>query len=382
MKRVFHHRILRPLHAFFPHIRFQCHGLRSKAFSRIPTRHQPRRHHNDNDNGCPKNQKPWNEAFGSRFQLRKSRGQHLLTNPRVLDSIVRRANIHPADTVLEIGPGTGNLTVRLLQSASKVIAVEIDHRMVDSLLGRVSQLGLADRLTVIKENALTTKLPPFDLCVANIPYGISSPLIAKLLFETRPPCFRTATLLLQKEFARRLIAMPGDSDYNRLAVNVGLVANVEFLMDVSKKDFVPSPKVDSTLVKIRPRDVVPVVDLDEWLAFIRTCFSKRNKTLGAIFKQKKKVAELLGRLVKPNSPKLREVEEEEDDDDDDDDDGDDCEYREEEVGGYGLEVGLFKEKVIGILKSGGFEEKRPSKLSNEELMHLLQLFNKEGILFH
>ncbi|XP_039125845.1 ribosomal RNA small subunit methyltransferase, mitochondrial-like [Dioscorea cayenensis subsp. rotundata] len=376
MNRVFHHHILRSLVAFFPHIRFQSHGLLSKAFSRIPTRHQPHRHHNyndnDNGNGDPKNQKPWNEAFGSRFQLHKSRGQHLLTNPRILDSIVRRANIYPDDTVLEIGPGTGNLTVRLLQYASKVIAVEIDHRMVDSLLGRVSQLGLADRLTVIKENALMTKLPPFDLCVANIPYGISSPLIAKLLFETRPPCFRTATLLLQKEFARRLLAMPGDSDYNRLAVNVGLVANVEFLMDVSKKDFVPSPKVDSTLVKIRPRDEVPVVDLDEWQAFIRTCFSKRNKTLGAIFKQKKKIAELLERLKKK-----KEKEEEEEDDDDDD-----CENGEAEVGGDGLEVGLFKERVIGILKSGGLEEKRPSKLSNEELLHLLQLFNKEGIVFH
>lgn len=88
------------------------------------------------------------EWQGERFHLFKSRGQHLLTNPRVLDSIVRRAKILPTDTVLEIGPGTGNLTVRLLKLAGKVIAVEIDERMVDALHNRVSKLGLEDKLVV------------------------------------------------------------------------------------------------------------------------------------------------------------------------------------------------------------------------------------------
>ncbi|KAJ0974157.1 hypothetical protein J5N97_016122 [Dioscorea zingiberensis] len=372
MKRGFHHRILHVL-VPFPAVRSQSHGLRTKSSSRFSVRGRGHRHEDDDGGEDLEKQKPWDEEAGSRFKLHKSRGQHLLTNPRVLDSIVRRAHIRPDDTVLEIGPGTGNLTVRLLQSASKVIAVEIDHRMVDALCGRVSQLGLDDRLTVIKENALKTKLPPFDLCVANIPYGISSPLIAKLLFESRPPCFRSATLLLQKEFARRLLAVPGDSEFNRLAVNVGMVATVEFLMDVSKRDFVPCPKVDSTLVKIRPRAESPAVDLEEWLAFTRTCFSKRNKTLGAIFKQKKKVAELKERLSKSYVPQSIESQDDDADVDDDDDDDDDDD---------GLDVGEFKEKVIGILKAGGFEEKRPSKLCNEELLHLLQLFNQQGILFH
>jgi len=84
----------------------------------------------------------------AKFQLHKSRGQHILTNPRVLDSIVKRAQVLPTDTVLEIGPGTGNLTVRLLESARRVVAVEIDGRMVDALQMRAERLGLQDRLTV------------------------------------------------------------------------------------------------------------------------------------------------------------------------------------------------------------------------------------------
>lgn len=225
---------------------------------------------------------------GRRIYLYKSRGQHILTNPRVLDAIVRKARIRPTDTVLEIGPGTGNLTLKLLEAADKVVAVEIDTRMIEILNRRVSECGLGDRLTVICKDALKTQFPKFDLCVANIPYGISSPLVAKLLFGSCT--FRSATLLLQKEFARRLLANPGDSEFNRLAVNVKLVATVEFLMDVSKKDFVPCPKVDSSLIRIQPQSHIPDVDMDEWQAFTRTCFGKKNKTLGAIFKQKRGIS--------------------------------------------------------------------------------------------
>lgn len=82
------------------------------------------------------------------MHLYKSRGQHILTNPRVLDSIVRKSYVKPTDTVLEIGPGTGNLTLRLLEAAEKVVAVEIDKRMVEILDKRVAERGFQDRLTV------------------------------------------------------------------------------------------------------------------------------------------------------------------------------------------------------------------------------------------
>ncbi|RAL46539.1 hypothetical protein DM860_004818 [Cuscuta australis] len=283
------------------------------------------------------------------INLLKSRGQHLLTNPRILDSIVRKSGILPTDTVLEIGPGTGNLTLKLLNVAGKVIAIEVDKRMIEILNKRVAEHGLRDKLTVVCQDALKTEFPQFDLMVANIPYGISSPLVAKVVFGTTS--YRSATLLLQKEFARRLLANPGDSEFNRLAANVKLVADVELVMDVSKRDFLPCPKVDSSVVKIHPKPSIPDVNLDEWLAFTRTCFTKKNKTLGAIFKQKRMLMELL---------KLQGVKEA------------------QEV----VELTSFKEMVINVLSFGGFDDKRPSKLSHEELLHLLSLFNQAGISFH
>ncbi|PKU71927.1 ribosomal RNA small subunit methyltransferase, mitochondrial isoform X1 [Dendrobium catenatum] len=322
---------------------------------------------------------------GESFHLLKSRGQHLLTNPRVLDSIIRRAKVLPTDTVLEIGPGTGNLTVRLLELALKVIAVEIDERMVNTLQNRVAKLGLEDKLVVITGNVLKMELPHFDLCVSNIPYGISSPLIAKIFLRSFKSCFRSAILLLQKEFACRLLAKPGESDFNRLALNVRLVASVDFLMNVSKKDFVPCPKVDSSLVQIQPKLKIPDINLDEWLGFTRTCFSKRNKTLSAIFKQKKKIIDLYENSQ--SNIKNCKTTENEDRVGDYDLDGTN---ESDEGSATSLELGLqnstevlrFKEKIVRVLKDGGFGEKRPSKLSNEEFLCLLQLFNKEGVFFH
>lgn len=211
--------------------------------------------------------------------------------------------------------------------------------------------------------------------VANIPYNISSPLVAKLVYGSNT--FRTATLLLQKEFSRRLLANPGDSDFNRLAVNVKLVADVKFVMDVSKKEFVPPPKVDSSVVMITPKEVKPDVNVQEWLAFTRTCFGKKNKTLGSMFRQKKKVMELLSLSAGRNGLNVGVMNQTCGDSDSDvEEDGKD------DLLCLDTEASMFKEKVIGILRTNGFEEKRPSKLSHGDLLHLLSLFNQAGIFFH
>ncbi|WOH00442.1 hypothetical protein DCAR_0519802 [Daucus carota subsp. sativus] len=336
----------------------------------------------DDHNGKYRKKKENHEVF---LQLHKSRGQHLLTNQRVLDSIVQKSDIRSTDTVLEIGPGTGNLTLKLLEVAKHVIAVEIDKRMIEILNKRVAECGFEHKITVINKDALKAEFSEFDLVVANIPYNISSPLLAKLLFGSST--FRSATLLLQKEFARRLLANPGDSDYNRLAVNVKLVADVQFVMDVSKRDFVPCPKVDSSVVMIFPKDDVPYKDLDEWGAFTKTCFTKKNKTLGATFKQKKKVMELYKLF---NRRDLSEEEKSADGCSNDrcnDEDGEvkeDCSDEEacDQLSGLDTGVSNFKDKIMAVLKSGGFDDKRPSKLPNTELLKLLLLFNQAGIYFY
>ncbi|XVF17965.1 hypothetical protein REPUB_Repub10bG0170600 [Reevesia pubescens] len=190
---------------------------------------------------------------------------------------------------------------------------------------------------------MNAEFPQFDLVVANIPYGISSSLVAKLVYGRNP--FRSATLHLQKEFAHRLLAKSGDSEFNILAANVKLVANLEFVMDVSKKEFLPCPKVDSSVVIIRPKAEVPDVNLDEWWAFTRTCFSKKNKTLGATFKQKKKAIELLKLAKTTSSNKQNDLigknydgNSEEEETDGEDGFASSC---------SNVEMTLFKEKIVG-----------------------------------
>nr|ADE76404.1 unknown [Picea sitchensis] len=322
-----------------------------------------------------------------RIELHKSRGQHILTNPRVLKSIVDKAGVRETDTVLEIGPGTGNLTLELLQAARRVIAVEIDPRMIEAVHKRVQGTEMAQRLELVRGDILRTDLPSFDICVANIPYQISSPLIFKLL--STMPKFRNATLMLQKEFGRRLVAKPGDSLFNRLAVNVDLLASAKLLMDVSKRDFTPCPKVDSSVVRIEPRAWPPPVDLSEWNRFTLMCFTRKNKTLGAIFRQKKTVFCLMKKAelwhekqkLKGSHDNLEKIVSdlsllgELDDDTTDTEDIDVESDRDNE------KFVCFKEKIVNILKSGGYEDKRSSKLSVKEFLRLISLFNKEGIHF-
>jgi 18S rRNA (adenine1779-N6/adenine1780-N6)-dimethyltransferase len=99
----------------------------------------------------------------------KSRGQHFLKNPLVVTSIVEKSALKPTDTVLEIGPGTGNMTVKLLEAARKVIAVEVDPRMVAEVTKRVQETPHGDKLQVIFGDVLKADLPFFDVCVANVP---------------------------------------------------------------------------------------------------------------------------------------------------------------------------------------------------------------------
>lgn len=215
-------------------------------------------------------------------QLRKQLGQHLLKNHKVIDSIIQAGQVHPEDTILEVGPGTGMLTKRLVSIGKRVEAIEYDRRMIDSLRHSFASEVETGKLVLTQGDFAKLPVPAFDVCLANIPYQISSILIGKLL--AHPSSFRCAVLMLQHEFAQRLMARPGSSQYSRLSVNVQLSAHVETIMNVPRGDFKPPPKVDSQVVKITPHATPRAQGLDRQRldTLLRICFHRKKRTLRAL----------------------------------------------------------------------------------------------------
>ncbi|VDM01821.1 unnamed protein product [Schistocephalus solidus] len=191
--------------------------------------------------GIPKSKKSKDavglKSGGIRFQ--RDKGQHILKNPLVVQSIVDKSGIKPIDTVMEVGSGTGNLTVKLLEKAKKVCAFEVDPRMVAELQKRVQYTPLRNKLEIIVGDVIkATKWPKFDLCVANLPYQISSPFIERLI--TAENHFRAAIVMLQKEFADRLLAQPGSKIYGRLSANAQFHFKIAQLIKVLHVEYAGS----------------------------------------------------------------------------------------------------------------------------------------------
>ncbi|MFW9981503.1 MAG: 16S rRNA (adenine(1518)-N(6)/adenine(1519)-N(6))-dimethyltransferase RsmA [Candidatus Thorarchaeota archaeon] len=182
---------------------------------------------------------------------RKKFGQSFLRNHAVAREIVRLAEVSSKDRVLEIGGGLGILTRWIAAEAGKVHVVEIDPGLVKALQD-VSK-GFRN-LAVIEGDALAIDFPDVNKVIANLPYSISSEITFRILGELS---FESAVLMYQKEFASRLVAEPGTSEYSRLTVNVQYHAKVEMMMDVSANMFYPVPAVDSTVVRITPRTKGP-----------------------------------------------------------------------------------------------------------------------------
>lgn len=203
-----------------------------------------------------------NQSNNNLLSANTSLGQHFLKNPAVILAIVEKAGIKATDVVLEIGPGTGNMTLPMLQQAKQVVALEFDSRMVREVLKRVEGTEYAHKLKVIQGDAMKTAWPFFDLMVANLPYQISSQVVFKLL--SHRPMFRCAILMFQEEFALRLTARPGEALYCRLSVNTQLLAKVDQLLKVGKQNFRPPPKVESRVVRIELKNPPPPVNFTEW----------------------------------------------------------------------------------------------------------------------
>lgn len=129
------------------------------------------------------------------FKFNTNVGQHILKNPGIADAIVEKSNLKPTDTVLEIGPGTGNISVRILEKAKKLYAVELDPRMAAEITKRVMGTPSQKKLEVLLGDAIKLDFPPHDVCISNTPYQISSPLVFKLLSMPNPP--RCCVLMFQ-----------------------------------------------------------------------------------------------------------------------------------------------------------------------------------------
>nr|XP_043067964.1 probable dimethyladenosine transferase [Drosophila bipectinata] len=282
----------------------------------------------------------------------KDFGQHILKNPLVITSMLEKAALRPTDVVLEIGPGTGNMTVRMLEKAKKVIACEIDTRLAAELQKRVQATPLQPKLQVLIGDFLKAELPFFDLCIANVPYQISSPLIFKLLLHR--PLFRCAVLMFQREFAQRLVAKPGDKLYCRLSINTQLLARVDMLMKVGKNNFKPPPKVESSVVRLEPKNPPPPVNFTEWDGLTRIAFLRKNKTLAATFK----VSSVIDMLEK-NYKLYRSLRNEPVEDD------------------FNMQ-----DKVIGILEELDMATNRARSMDIDDFMRLLLAFNSAGIHFN
>ncbi|XP_013373877.1 PREDICTED: probable dimethyladenosine transferase isoform X2 [Chinchilla lanigera] len=230
-------------------------------------------------------------------------GQHILKNPLVVNSIIDKAALRPTDVVLEVGPGTGNMTVKLLEKAKKVVACELDPRLVAELHKRVQ-----------------------GTC---------------------------AVLMFQREFALRLVAKPGDKLYCRLSINTQLLARVDHLMKVGKNNFRPPPKVESSVVRIEPKNPPPPINFQEWDGLVRITFVRKNKTLSAAFKSSA-VQQLLEKNYRIH-----------------------CSIHNIII----PEDFSIADKIQQILTSTGFSDKRARSMDIDDFIRLLHGFNAEGIHF-
>lgn len=215
------------------------------------------------------------------FKMNTDLGQHVLKNPGVAQAIVDKAGLKQSDIVLEVGPGSGNLTVKILEKAKKCIAVELDPRMAAEVTKRVQGTSSAKRLDVVLGDVIKTDLPYFDVCISNTPYQISSPLTFKLLALSPSP--RVCILMFQREFAMRLFAKPGEKLYSRLSVNAQMWAKIDHIMKVGKNNFKPPPQVESSVVRLVPKNPRPNISYEEWDGLLRVCFVRKNRTLRAGF---------------------------------------------------------------------------------------------------
>ncbi|CEG47599.1 dimethyladenosine transferase [Plasmopara halstedii] len=272
--------------------------------------------------------------------LRRKLGQHLLISDGILNQIISASELPITSSelvrVLEIGPGTGNLTSALLKVGSHITvhAVEYDSRMVRQLKLRF----------------------PTEIEAANIPYQLSSLVISRLsrYMHRFATTFKCAVLLVQEEFALRLLAQPGHQNFSRLSANTALVADITSIVEVPRHHFLPPPNVDSRVIKLVPRVAsTPALPSDDPLFFqkfdalLRLCFVRKNKTLRALLLEKTARSQYV--------------------------------FNNEALVNQKDEHQVITERVEAALDASGLISKRAVKVSVAEFIKLMHELNEHGV---
>lgn len=209
------------------------------------------------------------------IKLNKNLGQNYLIDKNKRDQIVNFGNISNDDVILEIGAGIGTLTIEIAKKAKKVIAIEQDPKICEILANRLKEEKISN-VELINDDALKVDFPKFTKIISNLPYQISSPITFKFLDYD----FDLAVLMYQKEFADRMNGEVASKNYSRLSAMLYFRCDVEKLTDVSQESFIPKPQIDSTVVKLTPKEnQISPDDFKVYSKFTKALFQHRNKKI-------------------------------------------------------------------------------------------------------
>ncbi|MDM5331779.1 16S rRNA (adenine(1518)-N(6)/adenine(1519)-N(6))-dimethyltransferase RsmA [Ureibacillus composti] len=220
------------------------------------------------------------------FSFKKSLGQNFLIDPNILRNIVSHANLTKNSGAIEIGPGIGALTEHLAREAKKVVAFEIDQRLLPVLEDTLSPYN---NVKVVHSDILKADVPAVIaeemqgiediMVVANLPYYVTTPILMKLLNDRLP--IRGFVVMMQKEVADRITAKPGTKEYGSLSIAIQYYVSAEVAMVVPKTVFMPQPNVDSAVIRLIRHEEPPVKVIDEDFLFevTRASFAQRRKTI-------------------------------------------------------------------------------------------------------
>lgn len=215
------------------------------------------------------------------FRFTKSLGQNFLVDQNIVKDIVKGAQVTKEDYVIEIGPGVGTLTRELLKEAASVTAIELDEKLLPILRDELKEF---ENFNLIHGDATKVQLdavyPGKKIkLVANLPYYVTTPIITKILNDR--VAFSSLTIMIQKEVAERMDAVPGTKDYGSLSVLVQFYCDTKIVRNVPPESFMPRPKVDSTVIRLTKLETPRAVVKDEELFFkiVRMVFTMRRKTL-------------------------------------------------------------------------------------------------------